>query len=370
MTLADRKTRQRGYVLILTLFVLAFLSLIATRFAARIEHLRTQVVDWEGYTRATVATASAKAEAIFSIATQPLTQGGFGESADKLMVPDARPYLSSGNALVSVQDLRATISLNFPDRSFLRSYLLANGVPFEQTDRLIDVLEDFVDADDLRRLNGAEKADYQALGLPPPPDDWLRSVTQLRQMPGWRDYPDLLDRIERDASTRRNTLYNPNFFSEQLLAALPGASPERLALFLERRAEGPFRDARHATALTGWPFDEENMIFYSGDEFRLRIWSPLSPRGIELTVLITPGGRLPWWVYDAQPLHPAPDQKLAESLAPLPTDEAITLRFPDRTTTGARETTSALQPIPLPDSARPHRPAADAAPRKSVAPGI
>lgn len=348
-----RHRHQRGYVLILTLFILTLFSLIAARFGERIEQLRIEAATWEKYTLATIATSSARAEAIFALTTTPLTPIGFGIPPSALIVPDDRPYAASGNGFVSLLDLRATISLNFVSRPLLRDYLLANDIPLDRIDQLLDVLEDYVDADDLRRLSGAEEPDYRALGLPSPSNDWLRSTRELRQMPGWRDYPQLLENIERDASTRRNTLYNPNFFSARLLTSLPGASPERMREFVTQRNERLFRDARDATARTGWPFDSENMIFHPGDEFRLRVWSPDSPQGMELTLLLTPGGTQPWWIYETHPMHRAPDPKLSSDypLAPADTHKEI-WPSPDAPAAGPSGQAAGIARLPLPDNAR------------------
>lgn len=361
-----RPRRQGGYVLILTLFILALFTLIAARFGERIDNLRTETAAWEKYTLASIATSSARAEAIFALTTTPLTPGGFGAQPDNLLIPDDRPYATSTNGFASLLDLRATLGLNFVNRPLLRDYLLANDIPPDRAEQLLDVLEDYVDADGLRRLNGAEEADYHAIGLPPPSNDWLRSTAELRRMPGWRDYPQLLENIARDASTRRNTLYNPNFFSDRLLSVLPGATPELVRDFIAQRKERLFRDATDATVRTGWPFDSENMIFHPGDEYRLRIWSADSPQGIEMTLLLTPAGTQPWWIYETRPMHHVPDLKLANRY-PLAAADArkdawpATTRPPESRTVPAE----AVPRLPLPDNARPrglgHTPAQDRA---------
>ena len=65
----------------------------------------------------------------------------------------------------------------------LRRYLEMKGVDLNERDRMIDCLLDWVDPDNLVRLNGAEnEGDYQ------PPNELLTRIEDLKKVKGWKDF--------------------------------------------------------------------------------------------------------------------------------------------------------------------------------------
>ena len=65
----------------------------------------------------------------------------------------------------------------------LRKYLEMKGVDLNERDRMIDCLLDWVDPDNLVRLNGAETdGDYQ------PPNQLLTRLEDLKKVKGWNDF--------------------------------------------------------------------------------------------------------------------------------------------------------------------------------------
>lgn len=311
---------QRGYALVLTLFLLALASIVAARLADRLSGLRTEGAFWQDYADAFPQLASARAEALYAITTRPASAAGFGPLGDtaNLVVPDGRPYRASSGALVQFVDSRSTLSLNTPDRTLLGSLLVARGISPQRADRMLDILEDYIDTDNLKRLNGAEEAEYRALGLPPPRNDWLLAFDELKRMPEWRDDPASLASLEPVLSVRRTAFLNPNILGPDLLRLLPGATPERLALFLERRQLGLFTSAADAVRQTGWPFDSETMIFYPSDQLSIKISTPKSPYGKTTNLLFTPTGDHPWIMLEARTTRRAPQADTARADAPPP----------------------------------------------------
>ena len=100
---------------------------------------------------------------------------------------------------------------------------LAAGATPEQAAAYMDVLEDYVDADSLRRLNGAEASDYQLQSLPPPRNDWILSTQELARMPGWAQHPDTLQRMLPWLGVHRDKALNPNTAPLPLLMAFVAA---------------------------------------------------------------------------------------------------------------------------------------------------
>lgn len=297
--LTRRPVRARGYALLLTLFLLVLMTIIATRFAERGAMARQDGEFWTNAARAATATASGLAEAIFVVSTRPVNSWGFGEEGlelSQIVIPDGRYYGTDTGALVGFLDSRASLSLSIVDRPMLLRFLIASGIEPRRADRMIDILEDYIDTDDLKRLNGAESREYQEAGLPPPRNDWLLSLDELTRIPEWRDDRAWLERVLPSLSIKRSATLNPNILPSELLSVLPGATPERVALFLSRKKIAPFRNAADATVVTGWPFDTDTMIFYPSDEISIKIKHPSSPYGKRVNLLFTPGGESPWIV--------------------------------------------------------------------------
>jgi general secretion pathway protein K len=85
-----------------------------------------------------------------------------------------------------------------PDRISLKNLFIIWGLTNDEADILTDRLTDWVDDDAGRQLNGAERADYEALGiLDAPANRPFRSVDEMARVlgmevltarhPGWRD---------------------------------------------------------------------------------------------------------------------------------------------------------------------------------------
>lgn len=102
---------------------------------------------------------------------------------------DDRPYRTLGDTLVQVQDNRGLLNLNVVDDERLGRFLGVLGVPPERRSALIDALRDYGDEDNLKRLNGAEVAEYAAAGLPPPRNAKLVTPLEARRIYGRRRRP-------------------------------------------------------------------------------------------------------------------------------------------------------------------------------------
>src|SRR5947209_9562220 len=65
----------------------------------------------------------------------------------------------------------------------LRKYLEIKGVDLNERDRMIDCLLDWVDPDNLVRVNGAEEEPgYQPSNAP------LKTLDELKRVKGWEDF--------------------------------------------------------------------------------------------------------------------------------------------------------------------------------------
>ncbi len=302
--LANRQ--QGGYVLLLVIATLAVVALVAMRFAERADQLRKGVLGFMEYAQASTAATDAQAETLYWMATRPLQPTGRGDSTASL-VQDGREYRVSNGALVAVQDARGLLSLNLGDRAALLNLLVGDGLAVGTARAWLDVLDDYIDTDSLKHLNGAERPEYQALGLGGPRNDWLVSVDELELMPLWRDDPSRLARLKRMLSVTRSNQFNPGTAPLDVLKArLPGASPAQLELLLGLRRDQLLRNGQSASAATGLALVNDDFIFYPDQSSRITVWAPGLPRALEYNARLTPAQSAGPWIILEQHSSPRP----------------------------------------------------------------
>jgi type II secretory pathway component PulK len=330
--------QQGGYVLVLVLGFLALLALVAERFASRIEMLRERTDSLARYAEGATAMQSARATALYWIAVQPTSAGGFGAGSD-LVAVDGRTYRVSnagGDPVwVSLQDHRGLVSLNLVDAATLGQFLQLQGVPALRVPQLLDSLADYTDSDNLRRLSGAEAPDYAELGLPPPRNAKLISTAELRNVLGWRDFPAVIESAERFASTRLDALFNPNAAPREVLQALwPNVPAPVIEQVLALRAQTPGLDPMALQRLTGVPLGD-NAVPYASDFVRLTVASAVVPYAVVYNVRVTPdGGERPWQILNVHSIELVAEFD-AHIPAPLFPARLAASRDPDRVgTTG------------------------------------
>lgn len=234
-----RERRQpRGLALVLVLWVLALLSLLAAGFltATRSEMLAVRA-------RIDAARAEALADGAVHWAIARLLRAEvLSASGDAAWPPlDGRPLalrLPGGEAEVRIQDAGGLIDLNAAEPPLLAGLLSALGLSGPDAERLLARLLDFRDADSVSRPDGAEDADYAAIGLPYGAKDGpLDRVDELRQIPGFS--PALVRRIAPLVTTLSGARgVDPTTAPEPVLAAVPGLGRSEIANILGAREQG------------------------------------------------------------------------------------------------------------------------------------
>jgi type II secretory pathway component PulK len=113
--------------------------------------------------------------------------------------------------------------------SILKLWLEQHGLDFQQRERLVDSLLDFIDGDDIKRLNGAEAGpDYQPLNRPFQSLDEVELVANIEPLvrsPGWKEQLTIDSLGPIDLSSA----------DEAILRLIPGLSESRIARFLQLR---------------------------------------------------------------------------------------------------------------------------------------
>jgi type II secretory pathway component PulK len=309
---------QQGFVLITVLVALVLLAVVAERLNARVNAYRERQGTWQQIAADESAIAAARDEVLFAMLTNQLSQAGFGRGRTVLRV-DGRPYRLPSGIVVSVQDARGLISVAEPDPEMMKQFLRNRGVAEEDVSPLIDKLEDYKDTDDLHRLNGAEAEEYRRAGLPPPRNDWPISPFELRLVAGWAERPALWLRASDVFTLVRDGYLNPNTAGPEVLAALPGATPEGIRKLLEYRENRLVLGPGDTLTVGGMRVVDEPVAFHPGRFYRLRIWRADALQAVELTVMLTPGApELPWLVMETRLVERPESGDAGKGIAPFP----------------------------------------------------
>jgi type II secretory pathway component PulK len=330
---------QRGFVLAVTLWVLAGIAVVvglvtlwsldAVRAAAG-ERQRTEDE---------IAILGARDTLLYVGATRPQTLAGLPgealpEDARQLQLLDdfgafrrdprggelrldGEAYAAAGGVEFAIQDEAGLFSLVLPAPLDLDRFLAAEGVKADDVPRLRDALMDYVDADSLRRLNGAESKEYERAHLPPPPNRKLLLPEEIRRVMGWPALPrSLLDRLPEATTTFYGGAVNLNTIPAALLPVwLPGC-PETCKAFVARRQKQPFRSYREVEALFGVTLPGDEAIAYrtvGSDTLRFTLWGR-SGAAWRIHVRFTPlaDQRAPWSILAAYPVQRLTDHVPAQ----------------------------------------------------------
>lgn len=287
-------------MLVATLWVLAIVTVAAAYFAERVSRSLELARQRQESVEQLVAFANTRAEVLFRLGTTLPSFQGIGSPSPIAL--DNRPYRGTGGDTIRLQDNLGLLNVNFVQPVLLSRFLGQMGVPLEKRDAMIDALRDYTDTDDLRRLNGAEIADYAALGLPPPPNDWLVTPLQLKNIIGWRDQPALWEgrNILNFLTTSRLVGFNPNTAPQEVLASLPGLTPQTAGSLVKLRSVRPFFGTNQLSGYMDGLVEPEHFSFFPGSSIRITQQGSKVPWSLESSVTLTPNSELAPWRVDYQ----------------------------------------------------------------------
>lgn len=224
---------QRGIALVLVLWITILLTVIATGFA---------------YSMHTEALASRNALSLAQ--ARALADGAIMRVAFELMRPRTpnEPWQPDGAVHVWNEDAARVaanaidesgrIDLNTASDPLLKSLLqVAGGMDPDAAARMVDVIDDWKSAGDLKRPNGAKAPEYQAAGLTyTPANAPFENVADLQRVLGMTPalYAALADSL---TVFSKSPGVNPTYASRGVLLALPGATAEVVDAYIARRQD-------------------------------------------------------------------------------------------------------------------------------------
>ncbi|HEY2101753.1 MAG TPA: hypothetical protein VGH08_00725 [Chthoniobacterales bacterium] len=221
-----RRSTSRGAALLLSLWALFLLSAMLMSWALDIDS-RLAVSGSENRILEAEAMAASGAE----IAMHPAVRPGSRNLQGKLgpgQTYEAR-LTGEGGRL----NINWLVAGENPLRiEMLRRYLEIKGIDLNERDRMIDCLLDWVDPDNLVRLNGAEEEeDYH------PSNTLFTRIEELKKVRGWEAFtatPGWDDELTLNSSGPVDVAWA----SRDVLRALPGMTDEIVDHFLQLR-RGP-----------------------------------------------------------------------------------------------------------------------------------
>jgi len=299
------RNTEKGYILILNIGILALLVLGASFIGQQMETALAMARSEKLSLEREREIADAKAQVIFLLATQPRTINGIGTGTN-LVIPDGRAYRVSDQIGVRIRDVRGLLSINSIVAAGLSAQMLERllstyGLPNDTIARLSDSLMDYLDEDNLRRLNGAEEEEYRAAGKSAAPRNGkLVTPLELASVLGWDEIEALWsdDPITDHLSVHPRPIINPNSADWRVLVAISGAAPEIVKDLLESKRRGEVQDITSLVApgLTGDPFAGGPLIIKTvSDELVITLFPRDGGVGLRFNVTHTPeADALPW----------------------------------------------------------------------------
>jgi general secretion pathway protein K len=318
--------KQKGFVLALVLWILTALSLVAGFFAAWTQQALEIAQNIQNEAQADVDMYNTKATLIYLFTTQPHNFGGlslpqlegnnekkvvkklteeemeakldaalkkftkkqdtqvafdeeeinFNPTGNDLTLTD-QAYYGFGKIRFAIQDKHGLLSIGFLDENNLERLLGLLGVPVEQRQPLSAKFQDFIDFDDLHRINGAESRDYKEKGLKPPLNRKIRTIEEIQEVMDWKKYPTIW---ENDAFGQLTNitpyLGTPNFNTAPFLVlqSLAGMDAGLAQKIVSARKKKPIANYLELNEITGnlLPYEPEQLAFFASNQMRLTLW--------------------------------------------------------------------------------------------------
>ena len=250
-----KRGRARGAALMLALWALFLLSAMVISWALDIGSRFAISGNANRVVEATAMACSGAEIALHPLVKpdSPILRGGLapGQSFEARITGEGGRL--NLNWLVAPPENAARVEL-------LRKYLETKGVDLNERDHMIDCLLDWVDPENLVRLNGAEDdAGYKA------PNRILMTLDEVKRVRGWEEFTSRPD-WDSELTVKSTGPIDVNWAPRDVLLALPGLTDPRVDQFLSLR-KGPdglegteddvlFIDAREAALAFGIPAEQ------------------------------------------------------------------------------------------------------------------
>jgi hypothetical protein len=180
------RSREEGVVLIAVLWICALVMWFTLQIGAMTRMQGEDQIHLFRRAQAHYLAIGGCFEALARMGQPP--PSGLERGPDLSWQPNGAQHLlkyETGEVVVSIESEMTKVNVNTGVPEQMREVLIAAGLDENAAEELADVIADFVDQDDLKRLHGMEAADYKRRGLPYGPFNGpLITLDQLLLIPG------------------------------------------------------------------------------------------------------------------------------------------------------------------------------------------
>lgn len=340
--------RQEGFVLILTLVLIAALAFGASMIGEWSNRALRDAIAAKTEAATERAMLSARSNLIYQLMTNFLSVRGLELPDDansaqamrlratadplggqivgpRLLRLDGRIYIYDDDLTISVQDARGLFNLSIFNEAELARLLDGFAVPPEVQQSLINRLLDYREPGDLPRLGGAKRPQYAEANKSPPSGQPLVTPWQARAVLGWDNYPRLWEDPGLSTLTSAGIVVGINVNTAPIdllgmIFRIPAEQLPRLAQARESVALHSANDLRQfgATAPSGDPM---RYISFPADTFIVTLRGRRAPIKSVMSLALTPTGLTQPWRIDYAleiPFGSADAERTRENMARFP----------------------------------------------------
>ncbi len=345
----------RGFILPLTLWMIAIIGLLAASLNTWVASAVANSRALGARTEFELAQSNMRNELVYLLGSRPISSRGLevgrhigiinandfnaamaGPSdSGRSLKFDGRPYIAEAdpNVVMMLQDGSGLLNLNTVTAPNLRRVFATFDISEAASNRLIDTLLDYIDEDDFTRLAGAERAQYERLGLRPPSNGFLLTPFEAQRVLGW-DQLDALWKSDMQSpllTTCQSTGFNPNTSPPAVLTAvMRGLTQEKAEKVLLARSARPFRNVREFGAAADLLIVDEPFFysFIASNCFIVDMIDKRSDQHVRFSLTLEPTSSTRPWRVDYAIRIPPQYRAALDRLDPeatFPTPESIDL---------------------------------------------
>lgn len=332
--------RQRGFVLVAVLWVLAGLAVLAAYISSVSERNVSQALAQKQLLSRELQRLSTEATLIYLLATrdanhrslllrpeQLFSQGGdmppAGTDVPRLDL-DGTVYQGLGEVRFALQDESGLVSVNSPAIPVFTAWLDAAGVDGIQAQRLKIRLADYIDVDQELSLDGAEYFDYRQQGREPPADGLMATPLEMTRVLGFSDLvsAEQWRKLKPFLTSRQAVGYNFNVMVPEVMGALLEIDDAAVEKLVAARREVVLNNLQQIEAIAGRfaEVDEDEIRITPSRFIRVATWVEGSRQrfltGVELTpfVAVSPWRKDYYYTETADEGDLGQPQKVASAL--------------------------------------------------------
>ena len=302
MAATRHKRIQQGLALVIVLWFLALLSVLAFGFSQS-THMDTKVARNLLDSNRALHLADAAVEKAIMRLLSPLP----GDETTLIARQPVVFRFDDVDLSYNVTIEQGKIDINAAPYAMIRGLLQVLEVEEEQAEAISDSIIDWRDEDDLRRLNGAEEAEYLEAGMHTiPANAPFRSINELQQVLGMD--ADLYRKLEPHVTVHTfSDRINLQYASRETLLAIPGVDSAEVEALLDARQQ--LIEEQWTTGalptLTGvddWISDEAGQIYSIRGEAKLASGAAATR---QRTILMLDDPQAPYYVLESGPVDPS-----------------------------------------------------------------